>query len=148
MELDQLQLKGVRDFYNNAVRVMDKYEVLKTYHKLFMLMVCKNQDVLYAQLIPDKLKLNSPNFDWHAMMCVRSRDLPEAGIKDAGIRRRYNFLLSNVMICSAGNAGTVVKYAGTMARMQEVQREVARGRKSESKGSNARSEGSNMTCNF
>ena len=38
MELDRLQLKGTRDFYNDMVGVMDKCEVTKTDCKLCMLM--------------------------------------------------------------------------------------------------------------
>ena len=30
IKLNQLQFKGARDFYNNVVGVMDKYEVKKT----------------------------------------------------------------------------------------------------------------------
>ena len=37
-ELDRLQLKGARDFYNDVVRVLDKYEVTKTDQELCMLM--------------------------------------------------------------------------------------------------------------
>jgi hypothetical protein len=48
VELDHLQLKGVRDFYNDMVGGMDKYDVSKTDCKLCMLMVHKNQDALYA----------------------------------------------------------------------------------------------------
>ena len=44
MELERFQLKGVRIFCNDVVRVMDKYEVLKTNHEMCTLMSCKNQD--------------------------------------------------------------------------------------------------------
>ena len=44
MELERLQLKGARDFYNNLVGVMDKYEVMKINHKLCMLIAHRNQD--------------------------------------------------------------------------------------------------------
>jgi hypothetical protein len=63
VELDQLQLKAVRDFYNDMGRVMDKYKVSKTDQELCMLMACTNQDTSYVQLILDRLKSNSPNFD-------------------------------------------------------------------------------------
>ncbi len=63
MEPEKLQLKGARDFYNNVVGVLDKYEVTKNDHKLCMLMACKNHDTPYAQLILDKLKSKSPDFD-------------------------------------------------------------------------------------
>ena len=38
MELDQLQLKGTKDFYNDVVGVVDKFEVTKTDRELCMLM--------------------------------------------------------------------------------------------------------------
>jgi hypothetical protein len=38
IELEKLQLKGVKDFYNDVVGVLDKYEVTKTDHELNMLM--------------------------------------------------------------------------------------------------------------
>ena len=39
IELERLQLKGVRDYYNDMVGILDKYEVTKTDHELRMLMV-------------------------------------------------------------------------------------------------------------
>ena len=53
----------MRDFYNDMVRAMDKYEVMNTTHKLCMLMAHKNQDAAYLQLILEELKLSSHNFD-------------------------------------------------------------------------------------
>ena len=38
VELEKLQLKGARDFYNDVVGVLDKYEVTKTDQELCMLM--------------------------------------------------------------------------------------------------------------
>jgi hypothetical protein len=63
IELKKLQLKGARDFYNDMVGVLDKYKVTKTDHKLIMFMARKNHDTSYAQLIVDKLKSDSPDFD-------------------------------------------------------------------------------------
>ena len=62
-KLDKLQLKGARDFYNDVVGVLDKYEVMKTDQELCMLMARKNHDMSYARLILDELKSSSPNFD-------------------------------------------------------------------------------------
>jgi hypothetical protein len=53
----------MRDFFNDVVGVMDKYEVTKTDHELCMLMAQKNNDASYARLILDELKSDSPNFD-------------------------------------------------------------------------------------
>ena len=63
IELERLQLNGARDFYNDVVGVLDKYEVTKVDHELCMLMVCKNHDTSYAQLILDEVKSSSPDFD-------------------------------------------------------------------------------------
>ena len=38
IELERLQLKGARDFYNDMVGILDKYEVMKTSHERCMLM--------------------------------------------------------------------------------------------------------------
>jgi hypothetical protein len=38
IELEKLQLKGMRDFYDDVVGVLDKYEAMKTDHELIMLM--------------------------------------------------------------------------------------------------------------
>ena len=46
-ELEKLQLKGVRDFYNDVVGVLDKYEVTKMDHDLCMLMANKNHNTSY-----------------------------------------------------------------------------------------------------
>jgi hypothetical protein len=53
IELERLQLKGTREFYNDVVGVLDKYKVTKTDHELIMLMACKNHDTSYARLILD-----------------------------------------------------------------------------------------------
>ena len=45
--LEKLQLKGMRDFYNDLVGVLDKNKVTKTDHELCML-ACKNHNMLYA----------------------------------------------------------------------------------------------------
>ena len=63
IELEKLQLKGARDFYNDVVGVLDKYEVTKTDHELIMLMAQKNHDTSYTRLILDELKSTSPHFD-------------------------------------------------------------------------------------
>ena len=44
----------MRDFYSDIVRVMDKYEVTKTNHKMCILMAWKNLE---------ELQLSSPDFD-------------------------------------------------------------------------------------
>jgi hypothetical protein len=54
IELKRPQLKGARDFYNDVVGVLDKYEVTKTDHELIMLMAHKNHDTSYARLILDE----------------------------------------------------------------------------------------------
>ena len=63
MELEGPRLKGMRDFYNDGIRVMDKYKVTKTDCDMCMLLARKNQDTMYAWLILEELKLSSPDFD-------------------------------------------------------------------------------------
>ena len=48
MELDWLQLKGMKDFYNEVVSVMDKYKVMKSDQEMCMLMADTNQDATYG----------------------------------------------------------------------------------------------------
>ncbi len=48
IELEKLQLKGARDFYNDMVSVLDKYEIMKLGHELCMLMGHKNHTMSYA----------------------------------------------------------------------------------------------------
>ena len=47
VELDCLQLKGAKDFYNDVVSILDKFEVTKSDGKLCMLITCKIQAKLY-----------------------------------------------------------------------------------------------------
>ena len=63
IELERLQLKGARDFYNDVEGVLDKYKVTKTDHKLCMLMAQKNHDTSYTRLILDELTSDSPYID-------------------------------------------------------------------------------------
>jgi len=62
LELEKLQLKGARDFYNDVVGVLDKYEVTKMDHELIMQMAKKNHVTSYAWLILDNLKSERPDF--------------------------------------------------------------------------------------
>ena len=63
VELDCLQLKGARDFYNDVVGILDKFEVTKSDRKHCMLIACKNHETLYARLILHELKLSKPDFN-------------------------------------------------------------------------------------
>lgn len=87
MELEKLQLKSKRDFYNNVVCVFIKYEVTKTDSELCMLPACQNHEALNARLILE-LKSNSPDFDRLVTMCQIFRELPEVGPKVTKMRRR------------------------------------------------------------
>ena len=79
VELEKLQLKGARDFYNDVVGVLDKYEVTKTDHELCMLMARKNHDTSYARLILDKLKSRSPDFDGLCNSILEIQRVKESG---------------------------------------------------------------------
>ena len=48
IELEKLHLKGVKDFCNGKVSVLDKYEIMKLDHELCMLMGHKNHTMSYA----------------------------------------------------------------------------------------------------
>ena len=48
IELEKLQIKGTRNFYNDVVGILDKYEGTKTDHELCKLMARKNHDTSYA----------------------------------------------------------------------------------------------------
>jgi hypothetical protein len=88
MELERLQLKGMRGFYNDMVRVMDKYEVTKTNHELCMLMAHKNQDGAYARPILEEIKSSSPNFKRLCNNVSKIQRLTQGGNKGMGMRRR------------------------------------------------------------
>lgn len=88
IELDQVQLKGTQDFFNNVVGVLDKYEVEKSYGKLCMLMARKIQEASYLRLILEELKSNSPDLIGCIMMYQRFKDSPEVGTKDTCMIRK------------------------------------------------------------
>ena len=48
VELEKLQLKDARDFYNDMVSVLDKYKVTKMDHELCMLTAHKNHNKSYT----------------------------------------------------------------------------------------------------
>lgn len=114
IELEKLHLKGVKDFCNGKVSVLDKYEVTKMDHKLCMLVVHKNHDMSYAQLILDKLKSTSP-----LIICVtaylRFNDSQRAGIDDMPSKRRFNLLLLTVKE-SRENTGTAARFTESKPR--------------------------------
>lgn len=62
VELDWLQLKGVREFYTDMVGVMDKMRSLRP-TTMCMLTMQKNNDALFARLILYELKSDSPDID-------------------------------------------------------------------------------------
>jgi len=81
VKLDKLQLKGMRDFYNDVVGVLDKYKVTKTDQELCMLMAWKNNDTSYARLILDELKSSSPDFDGLCNSILEIQRLTKSGTK-------------------------------------------------------------------
>jgi hypothetical protein len=113
VELDKLQLKGARDFYNDVVRVLDKFKVTKTDQELCMLMAWKNHDTSYARLILDKLKSSSPDFDGLCNSISEIRRLKKVGVRGVPVKRRCILLPLRAMECSRENAGTAAKYGGT-----------------------------------
>ena len=71
----------MRDFYNDVVGALDKYEVTKMHHELCMLMVHKNHDKSYACLILDELKSTSPNFNSLCNSVSKIQRLTRSGSK-------------------------------------------------------------------
>jgi hypothetical protein len=63
LTLLKLVTSGVSNFYNDVVRVMDKYPATKTDCMKCMLMACENQDVAHAELVLKELKLSSLDSD-------------------------------------------------------------------------------------
>ena len=90
LDLIQLQLKGMREFYNDVVGVMDKHEVTKTDHELGMLMACKNLDVLYVVLILDKLKSNSSHFERVCSHASKIQYLTQSGTTGHGYEKEVH----------------------------------------------------------
>lgn len=82
VELDKLQLKGMWDFYNDAVGVVDKFEVTKSDCKLCMLMVHNNQEASYTWL-------TVLNLTGCVMMCPRFSNSPTVGLKVMDMRRKF-----------------------------------------------------------
>lgn len=62
IDLDKLQFKGARDFYNDVLGVLNQYE-LKTDQELCTLMSFKNVKVANVKIILDEMKKSNPNFD-------------------------------------------------------------------------------------
>ena len=63
LELDKIQLRGARDFYNDVICVLDKYNVVKEDKDLCMLLGKKNSNGAHAKVILDELKKAQPDFD-------------------------------------------------------------------------------------
>ena len=110
VKLDKLQLKSTRDFYNEVVGVIDKYEVTKTNCQLCMLMVQKNNDVPYARLILDKLKSSSPDFDRLCNDVLEIQRLAKSGSNHVTGTMNCIFLPLKVKDCSKENVVTAARY--------------------------------------
>jgi hypothetical protein len=150
IELDQVQLKGARDFYNNVVRVLDKYEVKKSDPKLCMLMARKNQEASYVKLILDELKLNSPDFDRLCNDVSEIQRLTRSGNKGCMHDKEVN--LSSVegegkFHGKCYNCGKVCRYQTKECKKQKGDWQDGHTGDS-SKGGNTSSGVSGKTCNF
>ena len=86
IELDRLQFKGTRDFYNDMVGILDKYKITKSYCELCMLLAHKNQEASYARLILNELESSKPDFD---RLCIDVMEI-QRHIKSGREGRSYN----------------------------------------------------------
>ena len=146
VELEKLQLKGARDFYNDVVGVLDKYEVTKTDHELCMLMARKNHDTSYARLILDELKSRSPDFDG---LCNSVSEIQR--LTKSGSRGRAND--KEVHLSSVEGDGTFKGKCRNCGKVCGFKAKECKKRKGELHGGrvNGDSEGntsSSKTCNF
>ena len=116
VELKKLQLKGMRDFYNDVARVLNKYKATKADHELCMLMARKNHHTSYARLILDKLKSKSPDFDGLCNSVSEIQRLMKS--RSQGCANKKEVLLSSVEGDGTfrENVGTATKYANSKPR--------------------------------
>jgi hypothetical protein len=146
VELDKLQLKGARDFYNDMVRVLDKYKVTKTDQELCMLMPRKNHDTSYARLILDKLKSSSPNFDGLCNSILEIKRLTKSRSKGSTSEKEVHLAPVEYIGVFKGkcrNCGKVCVYKAVDCN--KCKGELHSGFGNSDEGGNT---GSNKKCNF
>ena len=142
VDLDQLQLKGARDFYNDVFRVMDKYKVSKTNRELYMLMAHKNQDAWY------ELKSNSLDFDRLCNDVSEIQRLTQS--RNKGGKHKEVHLSSDVGNSTfqgkCRNCSKVCRYKAN--KCKKFKENSHSGLTSKSKGDNTRNGSSNNMRNF
>jgi hypothetical protein len=149
IELEKLQLKGARDFYNDVVGVLDKYEVTKTDHKLIMLMARKNHDTSYARLILDELKSASPDFDELCNSVSEIQRLTRSGNRGrTGDKEVHLSSVDGEGTCK-GKCRNCGKVCGFKAKECKKRKgELHGGRSNGESEGNTNNGGSGKTCNF
>ncbi len=149
VELDCLQLKGARDFYNDVVSILYKFEVTKFNRELCMLIACKNHEALYARLILGELRLSKPDFDRLCNHVLEIQRLTKSGNK--GCRNNKEVILSPVDGTGAfsGKCYNCGKACGYQAKECRKPKGDLNGRcTGESEGGNTGNSSFNKTCNF
>ena len=148
VELHCLQLKGAREFYNDVVGVMDQYGQ-KDHHELCMLMARNYQDALYARLILDERKSNSPDFDMlyndvsEIQRLTRSRNKGSENDKEvslSSVDRNGNFSRK------CFNCGKACGYRAKECR--KCKGDLKGSSTGQSEGGNTGNSGSKKMCNF
>jgi hypothetical protein len=138
-------LKGARDFYNDVVGVLDKYEVTKTDQELCMLMARKNNDTSYARLILDELKSSSPDFDGLCNSVSEIQRLTKSGSKRSTGEKEVHLASvegDGTFKGKCRNCGKVCGYKAADCKKRKGNLHGGRGNNDE--GGNS----SNKKCNF
>ena len=149
VELEELQLKGTRDFYYEVVGVLDKYKVTKTDHELCMLMAHKNHDTSYARLILDKLKSTSPDFDGLCNSVSKIQRLTKSGSRGHSIEKEVHLSSIDGKGTFKGKCRNCGKACGFKAKeCKKHKGELHGGRSNGESEGNTNNGGSGKTCNF
>jgi len=149
IELDQLQFKGTRDFYNNVVSVMDKYAAEKTDCELCMLMARKNHDASHARLILDELKSNSPHFDRMCNDVSEIQRLTRSGNKGCGHEKEVSLFSVDGEVTFHGKCFYCGKVCGYWTKeCKKCKGDLQGGCTGGSEGGSTDNGGSGKTCNF
>jgi len=148
LEIEKLQLKGARDYYDDVVGVLDKYKFMKTDHELILLMVQKNHDPSYARSILDALKCDRPDFD---ELCNVSEMQRLTRSENKGCTSDKEVHLSSVdgIGTFKGKCRNCEKVCRFKAKeCKKHKRELHGGRSNGESEGNTNNGGSGKTCNF
>jgi hypothetical protein len=149
VELDKLQLKCAKHFYNEVLRVMNKYEVTKSDGKFCMLMACKNQEALYAWLILEELKSTSPDFDRLCNNVTKIQRLTLSRTNGHGHKKEVHLSSVNCSGTFHGKCRNCRKVYGFRAKeCKQRNGNLHGGKANGSNEGNTGNGGSNKMCNY